>query len=258
MNQGPYDRRTPEFEEPPRRQYAPVRPPSVPPIVTYSILVITILIYILQEVSGFMLDGVDLPAALGMKDNASIVQGQYWRLITPVLLHGSILHIGLNMYALYIFGPGLERHYGRGRFLVLYLLSAFSGNVFSFVFSPTRSLGSSTAIFGLIAAQGVFLYQNRQLFGGVARQALSQILMIAAINLVIGLNPGIDNWGHMGGLVGGAMFAWLAGPLLYVEGISPYVEVKDGRETRSVVLAALSILLFFGVLAAITISGRMV
>jgi rhomboid protease GluP len=109
--------------------------------------------------------GFDVPAALGMKVNELIIHGQIWRLITPVLLHGSILHLGFNMYALYILGPGLERFYGHWRFLTLYLLAGFAGNVMSFIFSPNPSLGASTAIFGLLGAQGVFLYHNRGIYG---------------------------------------------------------------------------------------------
>jgi rhomboid protease GluP len=247
-----------EYRDPPSSpQWERPRPPAARPYVTFTILGITVLVYVLQELSGILFSGVDVPAALGMKVNSLIVRGEYWRLITPVLLHGSILHIGFNMYALYIFGPGLERHFGRWRFLTLYLLSGFAGNVFSFTFSPANSLGSSTAIFGLIAAEGVFLYQNRDIFSGIARQALTQIATIAGINLLIGMSPGIDNWGHIGGLVGGLMFSWLAGPLLYVEGASPYLKVRDRREARSVILAALSVALFFVVLAGYTISSRL-
>jgi rhomboid protease GluP len=234
----------------------PVRPTPYKPLVTYTILAITISIYILQEVSGFAFNGIDIPARLGMKVNALIIQGEYWRLLTPMLLHGSVLHIAFNMYALFIFGPGLERHFGRLRFLTLYLLSGFAGNVISFVFSPSNSLGSSTAIFGLIGAQGVFLYLNRDLFAGTARQALGQIVTIAAINLFIGLSPGIDNWGHIGGLAGGILFTWLAGPLLEVQGYPPNISVRDQRESRSIILAALAVALFFMILAVVTISGR--
>src|SRR3989304_7226428 len=116
------------------------------------------------------------------------------------------------MYALFIFGANRERAYGHDRFLLLYLLSGFAGNVISFMMSPTPSIGSSTAIFGLIAAQGVFLYQNRRLIRN-AQGMLINTLTIAGINLVLGLSPGIDNWGHLGGLIGGLAFAWSAGPL---------------------------------------------
>jgi rhomboid protease GluP len=136
------------------------------------------------------------------------------------------------------------------------LLGGFAGNVFSFMFSPAPSLGSSTAIFGLLGAEGVFLYRNQQVFGGMARRALGNIIMIAVINLVIGLQPGIDNWGHMGGLVGGTLFAWLAGPLLRVEGISPAASVVDEREWRDALLAALVDGGLFSFLAVATIYIR--
>ena len=85
---------------------------------------------------------------LGAKVNELILAGQVWRLITPILLHASILHIGFNMYALFVIGPQLERFYGHGRFLLLYLIAGFTGNVLSFVLSPNPSLGASTSVLG--------------------------------------------------------------------------------------------------------------
>lgn len=239
-----------------RRRVA-VRAPETPPLVTYVLLGLTVLVFLGQlATQNPRLVGGDLLAALGLKVNEFILEGELWRLFTPMFLHGSILHIGFNMYALYIFGPGLERQFGHTRFLALYFLSGFAGNVASFMFSSAPSLGSSTAIFGLLGAQGVFLYTNRKVFGGVARRALNNIIMIAAINLIIGLNPGIDNWGHMGGLIGGTLFTWLAGPVLRVEGIYPDLEVVDERETREVVLGGLGVSLIFVVLTAATLYLR--
>jgi rhomboid protease GluP len=212
--------------------------------VTYTILVVTILIFIAQ-VASQSLTGEDWPAILGMKVNELILRGQLWRLFTPMLLHASILHIGFNMYALNIFGPGLERNFGHLRFLVLYVLSGFAGNVMSFAFSPAPSLGASTAIFGLLGAEGVFLYQNRELFGSSARAALTNIAMIAVINLALGLRPGIDNWGHIGGLIGGTLFTWLGGPKLHVEGIYPDLRVADERESGDVVRATIVVGVLF-------------
>jgi rhomboid protease GluP len=237
-------------------QRVPINTPQTRPIVTYTLLAITILIFLLQNASMYLTGGADLVANLGLKVNELIGAGQYWRLITPMFLHASLLHLGFNMYALLIFGPGLERFYGHFRFLVLYLLGGFAGNVISFMFSPANSLGSSTAIFGLLGAEGVFLYRNQGVFGGMARRALGNIVLIAAINLVIGLSPGIDNWGHMGGLIGGTLFAWLGGPLLRIEGIYPNVSVVDGREIREVYLAALVEGILFGFLAVFTIYLR--
>ncbi len=226
--------------------------PTSRPIVTYTLLVITIVIFILQS-AGDALFGADLVANMGMKINEFILQGEYWRLFTPMFLHGSILHLGFNMYALYIFGPGLERYYGHGRFTLLFVLGGFAGNVFSFVFSAFPSLGSSTAIFGLLAAEGVFLYQNQKVFGGVARRALNNIIMIAVVNLIIGLSPGIDNWGHMGGLLGGAIFAFFGGPVLEVKGITPDLRLVDSRDSSDVIRAAAIDILIFSALAIGTI-----
>ncbi len=240
---------------PPQTQRVPISTPTSRPYVTYTLLAITVVVFILQS-AGEALFGYDLVAAMGMKINELIIEGEYWRLFTPVFLHGSILHLGFNMYALYIFGPGLERYYGHGRYILLYFLGAFAGNVLSFMFSASPSLGSSTAIFGLLAAEGVFLYQNQKILGGVARRALNNIIMIAVVNFIIGLSPGIDNWGHMGGLVGGAIFAFLGGPILKIEGIAPDLRVVDIRESSAVVRAALVDILFFGALAVATIFIR--
>jgi rhomboid protease GluP len=250
----PYPEFQPEgpYQPPPPRQVT-IDVPASKPYVTYILLALNISIFLLQLAGEFVF-GFDLISIMGMKDNASILMGQYWRLFTPMFLHGSILHLGFNMYALYIFGPGLERYYRHWRYLLLFLLSGFAGNVFSFMFTDSPSLGSSTAIFGLLAAEGVFLFQNQRMLGGVARRALYNLIFIAIVNLAIGFSSaGIDNWGHMGGLLGGAIFAWIAGPLLQREGIYPNLRVGDSRETRDVVLAVLVDLGLFGFLAFSTI-----
>jgi rhomboid protease GluP len=227
-----------------------VRLPSGTPYVVYGILALTVFVYILQFVSEAFL-GTDLPVVFGAKINELIRAGQLWRLITPVLLHGSLLHIGFNMYALLIFGTNLEQRYGPARFLMLYLLGGFSGNVLSFLLSSGISVGASTAVFGLIAAEGIFLYQHREMFGGQARRALGNIVTIAGINLLLGLQPGIDNWGHIGGLLGGLIFAWFSGPRWQVAGIYPQLNLQDQREGQDLVLGAALVLLVFGTLAAV-------
>jgi rhomboid protease GluP len=243
-----------EFTPPPRP--APViRENLVSPVVTYALIIISVLIYVLQFGTEALF-GTDIPAALGMKVNALIIAGEYWRLLTPMFLHGSLLHIGFNMYALFIIGADLERRFGHARYLLLYVLAAFSGNVLSFLLSPDPSLGASTAIFGLLGAQMVFFYQNRKLFGSGARRALQNSLMVAGINLVIGLSPGIDNWGHVGGLLGGLVFAWFAGPMLVViEDLYPNFRVEDTRGLRDELIGAVFVALIFGGLAAAKISG---
>jgi len=227
--------------------------PHHKPKVTPVLLVITILMFILQFVLE-MSTGINLPFLYGGKINEFIRIGQVWRLITPIFLHGSLIHLGFNMYALYILGRRMENYYGHKRFLTLYLLSGFAGNVLSFVFSSKPSLGASTAIFGLLAAEGVFLVQNWKLFGPErTRQAIFNLVFILLINLAYGFVPGtnIDNLGHIGGLIGGIFFAWKGGPILNIIGQPPLLEAVDVRKKKEIILAGLIVLVGFIIIAII-------
>lgn len=240
----------------PTPQAVRVALPSLVPMATYVILGFTVFVYLLQMASvaifGYAVYQIDWLEVYGARFNEAIRMGEVWRFITPVFLHGSVPHIFFNMYALLSIGTLLERHFGHGRFVLLYFLAAFSGNVFSFLLTGESgfSVGASTAVFGLVAAEVVFFHQNRKLFGGQAKQAISNAVFIIAINLFIGLTPGIDNWGHVGGLLGGAMFAWFAGPRWEVAGISPDFHLQDQREFREIVLGAGAVIIIFGALAA--------
>ena len=238
-----------------RQQTVQVRMPSVQPNVTYVLIGITVFFYILQFISplffGYDNRGLDWLVHYGGQNNTDIRDGELWRFITPLFLHGSVTHIFFNMYALLSLGTFVERNYGHARFALIYFLSGFTGNVFSFLFIGENgySIGASTAIFGLIGAEAVFFYQNRRLFGAQARQALSNIGFIVVINLFIGLAPGIDNWGHVGGLLGGVLFATIAGTVWEVAGIQPDMHFEDKREFRDWVTGAGLVLIVFGVLA---------
>lgn len=240
----------------PTPSFVSLQLPSVPPRVTFAILGVTVFVYIIQLLTPNFYYSLDLPTFYGAKINELIrEEGQLWRLITPILLHAGIAHIGFNMYALFSFGQGLERRYGYGRFLALYLLAGFTGNVLSFLFSDGISVGASTSVFGLVGAEGVFIYQNRDLFADRGRAALSNILTIAGINLFIGLSSGgaIDNWGHIGGLIGGALFAWVGGPRLEVQGNYPLVKIVDTSDPLHAWNGAALVLILFGALTLVGI-----
>jgi len=243
-------------------------PPTIPeeqlaarpvfrPYVTYVLIGVCVLVYLIQIGTQSFL-GQDIPALLGVKNNDLILQGQVWRLFTPIFLHGSILHIAFNMYALFYIGTMLERFYGQARYLGLFILSGFAGNVISFMFSPYQSLGSSTSIFGLLGAEGVLIYQNREIFGPIARRALSQVVIIAVVNLIIGLTPGssIDNWGHIGGLIGGTLFAWFGGPVLHRVGLTPPFPVMNTRTERESLGAGVGVGALFFFLALVAVCMR--
>lgn len=265
-------------EAPPPSRMVRVKPILNRPVVTYALMGLTILVYLCQEASSAgilrelftslgslimgseLMDALisqsgsgDIPLLIGAKISSLIVAGQYWRLLTPVLLHASLLHIGFNMYALFIIGPSLEAHYGHWRFLALYILGALGGNVLSFWLSSGISVGASTAVFGLAGAQGVFIYQNRALFGARARQMLNSVIMIVVVNLAIGLTGGIDNWGHLGGLLSGLAYAWFAGPRLAVDFSHIEPELIDQRSQASTWLVALVVAFFLAALALLRI-----
>lgn len=167
------------------------------PKVTRAILITCVSIFALSLIFGsFAISFGMIPAA--------IAQGEWWRLFTSTLLHGSILHLLFNMYALYWLGPQLERSLGHMRFAALYVLSALGGSVASYWFSElnTVSVGASGAIFGLITATIVI--------GREMRTDVSQLVVLLGINVVIGfLQPGIDWRAHFGGAVTGAAVAFI-------------------------------------------------
>ena len=206
----------PEKQSTPQRTKARFVFRAKKPTVTYIILYFTIFVFILQYLSQTFL-GQDYPFLYGGKINQFITQGQYWRLVTPVFLHGSIIHILFNMYALYIIGKGLELYYGHLEYTLLYFLSGMGGSLFSYLLTPASALGASGAIFGLIAADTILIYKNKGIFGPSAKTMLQRSIMIIVLNLAIGMSPGIDNWGHVGGLMIGIVFAWFAGPLVSLE-----------------------------------------
>lgn len=223
------------------------RLPAKTPYVTYFMIASCVLVYIAQRVTEATM-GLDVPALYGMKINEAILAGQYWRLFTPMWLHGSITHIFFNMYALYAIGRGLEQQYGHLRYAILYLVSGFAGNVASFLLTANPSLGASTSIFGLVAAEGIFIYQNRKLFHN-ARAMLGNVLIIVVINLALGLAGSVDNNGHLGGLVGGLLLAWFGGPLWKVMPTLGGFELADERDDARMIIVGAAVVLLFGSLA---------
>jgi len=229
----------------PAGQRVRIQLPDRKPYITISLLIVMGVFYALQLLTELIF-GYDLLAIYGMKSNELIIAGEYWRLVTPIFLHGSIIHLGFNLYALNILGKRVERFFGTFRFLALFFIAGIMGNLFSFIFTNAPSLGSSTAIFGLLGAEGIFIYQHRNLFGDQFKVALRQIIQVAVGNLVIGfMIPGIDNMGHIGGLIGGILYTWFGGPNFSIEGTPPDMHLEDQRPEEKTLFA------FFALLAVI-------
>ncbi len=245
------DQNPPEIEQKTREEpeYLQVKQAVVKPIVTRWIMGITIAFFALQTISGYV-TGYDYPFLLGGKINEFILQGEFWRFFSPILLHGSIFHLAINMYALYSLGSALEPHYGHKRFILLYLCGGFAGNILSFVFSVNPSLGSSTAIFGLLGAEGILILLNKKFFGKNFKTLILNTAGIALANLIIGLStPRIDNWGHLGGLLGGVIFSYIAGPIWQARGFETYVEISDKRKDQKNWIGSVAVLIIFSLLA---------
>ena len=145
---------------------------------------------------------------MGGNYGALVSHGQVWRLLTCAFLHGGIVHIFCNMYALYALGPQIEILFGRVKYIIIYLLSAIGGSLLSYKFSPSSlSIGASGAIFGLFGAMVVFVlkYKDR-----IPKRVLNNLFGVIILNLLIGFNlQGIDNFAHIGGLLVGALVAFL-------------------------------------------------
>jgi rhomboid protease GluP len=137
-------------------------------------------------------------------DKFAVAAGEYWRLWTVTLLHGSLLHLGFNMYALYLVGPIVERWYGSPRFLVFYLACAAAGSVASFAFGgDVPSVCASGAVFGLF---GILVAANRfhHPVDRQSRMLVRQLGVLILINIAFGFSVrGIDNAAHLGGLAAG-------------------------------------------------------
>ena len=134
---------------------------------------------------------------------------EYYRLITGIFLHANLLHLVFNMYALYVIGMQLESFLGKWKYLLVYLLSGLGGSMLSIFFSNNFSVGASGAIFGLMGALLYFGYHYRVYLDSVVK---SQIIPLIILNLLIGFtSSGIDNWAHIGGLVGGILSCMAVG-----------------------------------------------
>lgn len=181
---------------------------SKKPIVTYGLILICIIMFIL---SGMGYDTYKL-VKYGANFSGLVRNGEVYRLVSYMFLHAGIVHIGLNMYSLYIVGPRVEDFFGKWKYLLIYLISGICGGLLSIGLTPNViSVGASGAIFGLFGALIYFGYHYRGYIGAMIR---SQIVPIVVYNLLMGLFiPGIDMWGHVGGLLGGILTANMLGTI---------------------------------------------
>lgn len=171
--------------------------------VSMALIAINVAAYVLQVATGDRSGAVFDDGALW---GYGVADGDWWRLVTSAFLHGSVLHLLFNMYALYLFGPFVERALGTWRFIAAYLTAAMTGSVAVYLLADPRinTIGASGAVFGLFAMALILLLR--------ARQDVRGLLVLLAINALLSTQGNISWQGHLGGFLGGlalgAVFAY--------------------------------------------------
>lgn len=209
------------------------------PIVTYTIILINIIAFLLMYVLGNGSTDARTLIEFGANYGPLVKLGDYYRLITCAFLHIGPIHLLLNCYAIYIIGPQIENFFGKTKYIILYLVSALSASLLSIIFSDSISAGASGAIFGLLGSLLYFGYHYRVYLGNVIK---SQIIPLILINLFYGfIVSGIDNAAHIGGLIGGILISMGLG----VKYKSSKSEQINGYILTTIFLAFLIYLGFF-------------
>ncbi|MBA5851283.1 rhomboid family intramembrane serine protease [Clostridium sp. cel8] len=179
--------------------------------VTYTLIALNIIVYIISSVisHNFFTIDTNVLVFMGAKVNSLISKGEYYRLVSCMFLHAGIMHIVFNMYALYIMGPIVEKFYGKVKYLFIYFFSGIMSSILSYVLSPYVSIGASGAIFGLLGAAFVFGIKMRK---RINKEYIYSIVSVIVANLVLGFSvANIDNFGHIGGLIGGVLCSSVIG-----------------------------------------------
>jgi membrane associated rhomboid family serine protease len=171
-------------------------------IATGVLIAITVLVYIAEMAQGVGVSGVGGSQIVqdGAVFGPAVADGEWWRMITGGFLHAGLIHIGFNMYLLWLLGGALERYAGPARLLAIYFTAMLWGSAGALLLNPDAlTVGASGGVFGLMAA--VYLLERQR---GVALLG-STVGMLLLLNLVITfVLPGISIGGHLGGILGGA------------------------------------------------------
>jgi membrane associated rhomboid family serine protease len=170
-------------------------------LITKALIGVNVAIYLLELGLGGTISGeANRIYDDGYLRGFEVANGDWWRLMSAAFLHYGPLHLGMNMLALWWFGAAVEQVLGRGRYLLLYVVSGLAGSAGALVLSPdAKTVGASGAIFGILGAAFVLERQRTYVLGGGA-------VSIIALNLAFTLFvPGISIGGHLGGLAGGAL-----------------------------------------------------
>ena len=206
--------------------------------VTPLLIIICVIAFVLMYLIGNGSEDVYTLLYFGANNRALVQEGEVWRLVTSVFLHIGLAHLVVNMYSLYIIGKQLEGFLGKIKYLAVFLISGLLGSLLSVVFHESVSAGASGAIFGLLCSLLYFGYHYRLYLGTVLK---TQIIPVIILNLAIGfMFQGIDNFAHIGGLVGG----YLATMALGIPGKANKTDRINGIVVLVLLILFLSYMLF--------------
>ncbi|MBI2160035.1 MAG: rhomboid family intramembrane serine protease [Candidatus Rokubacteria bacterium] len=204
------------------------------PPVTLGIIGVLAAIFVVEVAAG-ALQSRGAIIAMGALVREGVAAGQYWRMLSATLLHGGPDHLVGNAIALFILGMICEHAFGRGQFVVLYVLSGLAGSVVSLVTSAGPSVGASGAIFGLQGASIVLFRQHRDRLLMRDRRVGFVLLVWALYTIGTGLmDPFIDNGAHIGGALAGALIARRLHPVV----LSPLTPERGAAVRRGLWLVA--------------------
>lgn len=238
------------------------------PKVTYSILILNILVYLAMGVSGASwtepstLDAIKWGGDFG----PLTLSHDCWRIVTSMFVHFGIIHIGFNMYCFWDLGRGLEPLMGRRAFLLAYAVSGIAASIVSLYWDPWRvSAGASGAIFGIAGAFLSYLYfRKTQVNQAWLKRRVRSLVIFIVYNLFYGLRPGVDNSAHIGGLIAGLILGLLIPPRVFAP--SPEAAGKQAGtnpmvspvESQTQVDEHLQRLLWIGTISSVILVGAFV
>ncbi len=196
----------------------------VTPVFSIVLIVCIVLVWICQALfvsQETILFGGQNSVIIAGFDKQFFLEGQYWRILTGAALHGGIIHLAFNAYALYVLGKLVEFLSNRSHLAIVFLLSVIGGGLMSLAFLPDPSIGASGGIIGFLGYLTAYGFKRRKLLSNAfLKNMLFNIAFIAVMGIFI--IPNVDNFGHLGGLLVGLIYGFIQVPRdLY----------KDPRET---------------------------
>jgi membrane associated rhomboid family serine protease len=191
------------------------------PVVTWTIIAICGAVFGVDALlsggsllSGGLMGSVGPVGESQLLNGILVANGEWWRMITSTFVHLGLIHLGFNMYVLYLYGPVVERMYGSLEYGLIYLLCGAGGSVLTILWDPTQfAAGASGAIFGIIGLLFAVSRRHHAVLGREARSMMAGIGSYLVFLLIFTfVMPRISWTGHLGGLIVGFMLGWLLPP----------------------------------------------